>query len=84
MNLRSTHTYVTMEVSPATYAEIEAKFREAGYDHVFDGEAMDMHGIALVPTPKAIFDRKGIEAVQQIMADLGVPALAGRKRPRRD
>jgi len=43
------HTYALLEVSPAAYAEIAAKLREAGYDHAFgDDGAIDMHGIALV------------------------------------
>ena len=47
--LRQTHTYVTLEVSEMTYAEIAEKLRVAGYDHAFDrnGE-IDMHGLALV------------------------------------
>jgi hypothetical protein len=47
--LRQTHTYVTLEVSEMTYAEIAGKLRIAGYDHAFDcnGE-IDMHGLALV------------------------------------
>lgn len=47
--LRSTRTYATMEVSKATFDEIAAKMRDAGYDHVFlnRGETIDMHGIAL-------------------------------------
>jgi hypothetical protein len=44
-----THTYVTLEVSAATYKEIADKLREAGYDHAFGDEGeIDMHGIALV------------------------------------
>jgi hypothetical protein len=45
-----THTYATLEVSEATYLEIEAKFRAAGYDHAFDKDtgAIDMHGVGLV------------------------------------
>ncbi|HEX5433537.1 MAG TPA: hypothetical protein VFY05_04815 [Candidatus Angelobacter sp.] len=50
-SLRQTHTYVVLEVSDAAYDEIAGKLREAGYDHVFDGEGkkcvMDMHGIAI-------------------------------------
>ena len=49
-----THTYAIVEVTPATYAEIEAKLRAAGYDHAFelsryarDKHVIDMHGIAL-------------------------------------
>lgn len=49
--LRQTYTYVVLEVSDAAYDEIAGKLREAGYDHVFDGEGkkcvMDMHGIAI-------------------------------------
>ncbi len=45
------HTYVLCEVSRAAYDEIAAKLRAAGYDHAFDGECIDMHGIALVPEP---------------------------------
>ncbi|HUB92154.1 MAG TPA: hypothetical protein VMA74_20690 [Dyella sp.] len=48
--LTSTHTVVNMEVKPSTFAEIAAKLREAGYDHVFLGDKqVDMSGIALVP-----------------------------------
>lgn len=50
--IRSTYTYVIMELSPAAYDEIAQKMREAGYDHVFneDGE-IDMHGIAVSSKP---------------------------------
>lgn len=51
MPLRQTHTFVTLEVSPAAYREIEGKLRAAQYDHCFiaqDGETViDMQGIAL-------------------------------------
>jgi hypothetical protein len=42
------HTFALLEVSPEAYAEIAAKLREAGYDHAFYDEALDMHGIALI------------------------------------
>lgn len=51
-----TYTYAILEVSPATYREIEKKLKEAGYDHVFHADSdeggqtrivIDMHGIAL-------------------------------------
>lgn len=42
-----TYTYVTLEVSESTYNEISDKLRAAQYDHCFDGETIDMHGIAL-------------------------------------
>lgn len=55
--MRTTHTYATLEVSAATYDEIAAKLKEAGYDHAFDDGAIDMHGIGLVriaPDPKSV------------------------------
>ena len=44
-----TYTYALMEVSAATYLEVAAKLREAGYEHAIgeDGE-LDMHGIAFI------------------------------------
>lgn len=50
--MMSTHTYVTMSVSEATYTEIENKLKSAQYDHAFhkDGRGkivIDMHGLAL-------------------------------------
>lgn len=47
--IRSTYTYVTMELSAAAYDEIAQKMREADYGHAFneDGE-IDMHGIAVI------------------------------------
>lgn len=45
------HTYATLPVSAATYAEIREKLSAAGYDHAFhddDGrEVIDMSGIGL-------------------------------------
>ena len=48
MILRGTHTFVELAVSAAVYDEIEAKLREASYDHAFVDGAIDMHGIGLV------------------------------------
>jgi hypothetical protein len=46
--LRVTHTYVTLDVSPAAYDEIAGLLRAAGYDHAFNDKGeIDMHGIAL-------------------------------------
>lgn len=45
---RTTHTYATLEVSEATYAEIHDKLDEAGYQHAFHDGAIDMRGIALL------------------------------------
>ena len=57
--MRSTHTYVVMQLSPAVWAEIKAKMVEAGYQHAIDGDTIDMHGIAVEPGPERkceIFD----------------------------
>lgn len=43
-----THTYATLEISELAFKEIEAKLKAAGYDHVFDGNIIDMHGLALI------------------------------------
>ena len=46
-----THTYVLLDVSPETFAEIEHLLRKAKYDHAFIGQGrnlrIDMEGIAL-------------------------------------
>jgi hypothetical protein len=51
--LRSTHSYVTMDVPPEFYDLVHQKLLDAGYDHAVndkEGE-LDMHGIALVKQP---------------------------------
>lgn len=49
MGVKSTHTFVELELSPAAYDEIANKLRAAGYDHAFmDGGAIDMHGIGVM------------------------------------
>lgn len=49
--MRTTRTFAVMEVSTATFKEIHAKLKEAGYDHAINQESdhlyLDMHGIAL-------------------------------------
>lgn len=46
--MRSTHTYVVLEISQDAYDEIRAKLESAGYQHAFmDGGEIDMHGIAV-------------------------------------
>lgn len=60
-----THTYVTMDVSPAVFEEILLKMTEAGYLHAIHAERddfgtesnpnpvlIDMHGIALKMQPE--------------------------------
>ena len=52
--LRTTYTYVTLEVSPETYYEIYDKLAAAEYDQCFHksdssgAPLIDMHGLALV------------------------------------
>jgi hypothetical protein len=46
---RSTHTYVTLEISAEAWDEIASKMRDAQYDHCFGTEGeIDMDRIALV------------------------------------
>ncbi len=47
----ATHTYVELPVSASCYDEIKRLLMEAGYDHAFDGDAIDMHGIGLTRIP---------------------------------
>lgn len=54
-NLRQTHTYAELDVTPRTYDEIAGKLQAAGYDHAFmDGDAIDMHGIGIVCEPALV------------------------------
>jgi hypothetical protein len=48
MTVRSTYTFVELELSPGAYDEIAHKLKAAAYDHCF-GErgAIDMHGLAV-------------------------------------
>jgi hypothetical protein len=56
--MRSTYTYVTLEVSESAYNEIATKLKNAGYDHVFHKEGsrvlIDMHGLALDVEPSIV------------------------------
>jgi hypothetical protein len=43
-----THTYASLEVTPAVYDEIKDKLTKAGYHHSFlSNGIIDMHGIGL-------------------------------------
>ncbi len=42
-----THTFAILNVSKQTYNEIKRKLKKAGYENSFDGDVIDMHGIAL-------------------------------------
>lgn len=51
--MRTTHTYVTLPLSPSAFAEIKEKLEAAGYQHAFDtdkddGLVIDMHGLAVI------------------------------------
>lgn len=45
--MRSTHTYAILEVSAPAYAEIRKLLTDAGYEHAFHDDVVDMHGIAI-------------------------------------
>ena len=49
--MRGTHTYAILEVSQAVYGEIHQKLADAGYQHAFHENKIDMHGIALQAEP---------------------------------
>lgn len=49
MTQRTTHTVVTLGLSRAAYDEVARKLREAGYEHCFDGDLIDMTGIGVIP-----------------------------------
>lgn len=44
---RTTHTYAVLDVTPMAWAEIRRGLEKAGYEHAFDGDVIDMHGIGL-------------------------------------
>jgi len=47
--MRTTHTYVTMEVPKELHDLVRANMEAAGYQHAINDEGeIDMHGIALV------------------------------------
>lgn len=62
-----THTYAVLDISRVAYDEIRRKLEVAGYQHAFDGDIIDMHGIALAAPDRcasvaemarALFDRE--------------------------
>lgn len=52
--MRTTHTFVELEVSAASYDEIAGKLRDAGYSHAFIDQTIDMHGIGLTRGPEPV------------------------------
>lgn len=52
--MRQTHTFATLELTPAAYDEIRTKLTAAEYQHTFmDDGAIDMHGIGVTRGPEA-------------------------------
>jgi len=51
--MRSTHTYAILEVSNAAYTEVRKLLSDAGYDHAFHDDVIDMHGIAIKASASA-------------------------------
>lgn len=51
MLLRTTHTFVLLDVPYEMYNLVREKLIAAGYDHAVDDteKTLDMHGIALTP-----------------------------------
>ena len=43
-----THTFVKLALSAEAYIEIRNKLAAAGYEHAFDGDCIDMQGLAVV------------------------------------
>lgn len=73
--MRSTHTYVVLEISQDAYDEIRAKLRAADYHHAFmdDGE-IDMHGIAInAPIAEApigqLSEKQQIQEIYKLMVE---------------
>lgn len=65
-----THTFAKLEVTAAAYDEIAGKLREAGYDHVFIDDAIDMHGIGLTRMPETASEREKFPLSLEERADL--------------
>ena len=58
--MRSTYTYVTMELSQAAYDEIRTKMEAAGYQHAIEKDGtIDMHGLAVIP-PHADIEKRSL------------------------
>jgi hypothetical protein len=83
-NMRSTHTYVELEISQSAFDEIAQKLKAADYGHAFmDARTIDMHGIAVTQGPagkdfEAIFNdhTKAVEAFLNELYAIMVDPLA--------
>lgn len=71
--MRSTRTYAILEVSAGAYAEIRALLHDAGYQHAFHDDVIDMHGIALkamAPELTMLTSVAKLAALRQALDDL--------------
>jgi hypothetical protein len=64
--LRTTYTYVELEVSAAAYDEIANKLRAADYDHALHDHTIDMHGIGLTKAAPATQPRDASVHTQEV------------------
>lgn len=66
--IRTTHTYVILELSKPAFKEIEQKLMDAGYQHAMhedDGRTViDMHGIAVADEEKTRQSSKSADRVK--------------------
>lgn len=89
MNLRQTHTFVELELSPVAYDEVFHKMNAAGYQHAFEsGEGshiIDMHGIAITrdntaaPPDSGAFDQY-VNAIVEAGKPYGVDGINAHTR----
>lgn len=75
--MRSTHTYVTLEVSQETYDEVRRLLLAADYQHVFHDGLIDMHGIAL---ERSETHGKVLPRILQNQTDAEKPPAGGNER----
>lgn len=64
MGTNTTHTFATLELTPAAYNEVRAKLVEADYHHAFHEDGLiDMHGIAIAPTKRDEKPKRELETI---------------------
>jgi hypothetical protein len=56
--MRTTRTFVLMELTPGAYTEIRQRLIDAGYEHAIDDrtQRLDLHGIGVTPFPEPRID----------------------------
>jgi hypothetical protein len=66
--MRTTHTYAVLDISPAAFREIAEKLKAAGYGHAFHEEEgrniVDMQGIAVAEEAHVTRRAKIIHAIR--------------------